>query len=625
MAHNPVRKFIILSLIYGITIFGIFMLQFRNESSFSKLFGFLQLRLSYTNPEAEVPQNRTLKNGFYVSGRGLTVYSTETLPMTLQTAGKKPIVPILQTWEETGPDSFTLFFSDNVSLFFNGTAGQPILKAELPADAVLLSIPYKTTESYSVTDINQFRAIIKSKRETHILQAQALTADHIKLSASGSAVHFAPYEETQAFSFASIAGSAKAAEEHLKKLGEKARFAIFENFTPAAPESINESLVSAYIAESAVRGSYHSAVGSVPVSFKESTKRTYLTAPYFNTLVKMNQTLVMERENIVYRIKYSLEKKNLDVFELDRLPLVLLRLPLTQAAPVLSLPASLEQFAPNIAQAAGILDLYTILYRTQPANAARLEPVLNTCISVLEAACAVTEAGDLYLKDKAVPANPVLTAKTARALQRYGEIVKDGNIQAAGRLLSASLIQEQLQQNGGSPDIKTLADLYPYIAGDNPFYPHIKVIGFENGSPVWVWTAAQNITYAKENGTVVLKTSFMQDESHYMILGGIEPFTSIEIYGLQYRTDPRFETYNSSGYIYNAESKTLFLKFKHKSATEIVRLGYRFLIEEAPARTEPAENPDTESGSPGEPSEPAAASENVHEAKPSAAPAYISF
>ena len=60
-----------------------------------------------------------------------------------------------------------------------------------------------------------------------------------------------------------------------------------------------------------------------------------------------------------------------------------------------------------------------------------------------------------------------------------------------------------------------------------------------------------------------------------MILSGIEQFSSIEIYGLQYRTDPRFETYNSSGYVYNAQTKTLFLKFRHKSPVETVRLFYR--------------------------------------------------
>jgi len=59
-----------------------------------------------------------------------------------------------------------------------------------------------------------------------------------------------------------------------------------------------------------------------------------------------------------------------------------------------------------------------------------------------------------------------------------------------------------------------------------------------------------------------------------MIINGIKPFKSIEIYGLKFRTDPRFEWYNSSGYAFDASSNTLFLKYRQKSNTERVRLFY---------------------------------------------------
>ena len=49
---------------------------------------------------------------------------------------------------------------------------------------------------------------------------------------------------------------------------------------------------------------------------------------------------------------------------------------------------------------------------------------------------------------------------------------------------------------------------------------------------------------------------------------------SIYIYDLAFRSDYRFETYNSSGYIYQNNSKTLLLKSRHKSNVENVRLVY---------------------------------------------------
>ena len=56
---------------------------------------------------------------------------------------------------------------------------------------------------------------------------------------------------------------------------------------------------------------------------------------------------------------------------------------------------------------------------------------------------------------------------------------------------------------------------------------------------------------------------------------------------MKFRTDPRFETYNSSGYVYNARTKTLFLKYRHKSETEIVKLIYK--EEVVPEQTETTE------------------------------------
>ena len=72
-----------------------------------------------------------------------------------------------------------------------------------------------------------------------------------------------------------------------------------------------------------------------------------------------------------------------------------------------------------------------------------------------------------------------------------------------------------------------------------------------------------------------------------MIIHGVKPFTSIEIYGLAFRTDPRFEIYNSSGYVYDPAAETLLLKYRQRSAAETVRLYHA-----APKpKAEPVEEP----------------------------------
>ena len=101
---------------------------------------------------------------------------------------------------------------------------------------------------------------------------------------------------------------------------------------------------------------------------------------------------------------------------------------------------------------------------------------------------------------------------------------------------------------------------------------------------MWAWTSAKAIsTTTDAEGTITIQTSFPAGYTHYMIINNVEPFKSIEIYDMLFRTDPRFESYNSSGYVYDAETKTLFLKYRHKTYTEKVRLFYK---EQEPPKAE---------------------------------------
>lgn len=564
MARHPFRKFTALFVIYGIIIFGIFVLQFRNDSSFSKTFGSLLLRLTLS----DVP-----KNSFYVSAHGLTLYADEANPLVLEGPDNTKTPLTLQSWQETSNTSFKLFFSENVVLSFDGAGDQFTLNTSVPLSKQTLNIPYKTTKNHSVTEIGQQRALIKSKLHTYILQAEALSYDYVHTNKASAFVHFTPYTEVFTFSFASIASFNGAQPETLDTMRSQARAKLIEKFVSSPVDKLNEQSIAAYIAESAVSGNYHGALDDTPAAFKDSSKRTYFTAPYFNSLAKMNQTLVMEQENIAYRIQYSLEKKTPDVFELDRFCSVVRQNSPEKTAEILALPASLPDFKPTIAQAAGILSVYTVLHNQMPASAAYLDLVLNMCVDSLENACSLSDNETLSLSENGQPVDLVLTAKAGKALYDYGAIASKHDIRSGGIMLLTSALQ-----NIDSADIRTLAELYPYIADDNKFYPHTEVIGFEKGNPVWAWTVSPEIKYAKDqNGTVIIETSFIPEETHHMILNGIEPFSSIEIYEVPYRTDPRFEIYNSSGYVYDAQTKTLLLKFKHKKEVETVKLYYRTL------------------------------------------------
>jgi preprotein translocase subunit SecE len=113
------------------------------------------------------------------------------------------------------------------------------------------------------------------------------------------------------------------------------------------------------------------------------------------------------------------------------------------------------------------------------------------------------------------------------------------------------------------------------IAYDNWYYPHIKLINSTGRNAVWAWTCSKDITYQKDtDGSLLLTLDFPLEYTHYVIFKGIPVFEQIFIYDMAFRTDPRFETYNSSGYVYKPESETLLLKSRHKTQLEEIKMSY---------------------------------------------------
>jgi hypothetical protein len=125
-----------------------------------------------------------------------------------------------------------------------------------------------------------------------------------------------------------------------------------------------------------------------------------------------------------------------------------------------------------------------------------------------------------------------------------------------------------------SLSLQTLANLYPVLVEENTFYPHTKILGYYGTKPVWAWTCARDISYRIMGEDIVnINIDFPQNYTHYVIFKGVPTFHArIEIQQLMFRTDPSFEIYNSSGYVYHSEDETFFLKSRHKSQNELIRL-----------------------------------------------------
>ena len=572
MNRYSIQKMLGLIVLYSLIIVGIFALQFRNQSLFSK--NFAQLRLTLSENHSENKTEKPFDDTFFIAYKGITFYSDEdTKPSLIRNGQKKNLV--FQNWQELSENSFQLDFStdDGEKIAVNCTVlGEDKDSISLTATVPLgaqVEIPYKLSKSYTITDSSKQKITLKSSNTHTILSAPQIEEDIISLNRAQNKITYFNFKPVKQFQFAKIIDNPLASGNLYNENVRRIRNFCLTNFDSAI-ENLTENTVNAYMAEMTEKGRYLETLTKIPVTYKNGNRRTYETAPYLNNLVQMGSSLSMKIENLNYNMNYSIEKQNLTIFESENLAPFLLTRSFGKSLAVLNIPSKMQNFSPTLIQAVGILETYTNIKQVDANMASLLDGSLEKCLNLIERSCSV-ENDILYVNVNNEKLDDLTTIRIGKILAEYGKSNGNSQAQAAGNMLVNCRIpaNEQL-------DIQKAADIYSILMNESSYMPHLQVVKSASVNPIWAWTVAKSVTSTTdEEGTITISTVFPQDATHYMILKNVEPFKSIEIYGLKFRTDPRFESYNSSGYVYDGKSKTLYLKYRHKNETEVVRLIYK--------------------------------------------------
>jgi len=259
---------------------------------------------------------------------------------------------------------------------------------------------------------------------------------------------------------------------------------------------------------------------------------------------------------------------------------------------IFRLSTVLDMTAITSRQAAGILEAMMDYQTYAPEAQNALLALTDSCERKLKSSL-VLIGNNLYLSDNGKTVSTLDTLGTAAILIKYGAWAEgNSNWAAAGHLLVTSLAVNSSDKgtvasqftftSAEGQDAKTgiaagtekpldAATVYPALVVNNTWYPHTVSLASQAGEGIWAWTSAQSIKVTKSaDGVMKITARFPQGETHYMVLNGIKPFYRISIYGIDFHTDPHFESYNSSGYGYNEETNTLYLKMRHKSEYEDV-------------------------------------------------------
>jgi hypothetical protein len=199
----------------------------------------------------------------------------------------------------------------------------------------------------------------------------------------------------------------------------------------------------------------------------------------------------------------------------------------------------------------------------------------------------------------------VFNLRLGKSLMIYADAVKNSSWMGIGRSLVISALSMadasgavktgltlsgtgEIKEGAPSGDLST-AKLYRILCPLDA-YPRSIAISAAPAA-IWAWTAAQGVSGVQKNDSLEIAVKFPAGETHYMILRGIRPFARLQLYNIDFRSDPQFERYDSSGWFYYAQDQTLVLKMKHRVTEEFIRIIFKEAVVDPAPQAAPAASP----------------------------------
>ena len=572
MSIRVLKKALGLLIVDIVIIIGIFVLQFRTDSNIIKKIGNLQITLAGAEGQ---DGTSVFKNKLRVSYNGINFFCDDQNPALIKKDGVQ--IPLnLTDCQQLDELSCMIKFTEDVKVTFelasNEADSSLAVFAEFPSDVTSFLLPYTFSSNMKIQKNENGRMILDTKRTSWELSAYSLEAGYSEFNRREYVATYAVYDENQKFTFDSIVDlQIASADEYNKNIAAFKKNLISTFDSNNSVENITEQVAVSYIAAMAENGNYTRAIENIPDSVKKSRQRTYLSAPYLNTLEDMNTDLEQTMKDFERRISESAAKQDFEIFTVQNLADFIYIYPVQNTAlKLLQNVANTNVDTLTLSQITGILRVYVNLKQLRPSYASALEPVLENCVQRITDSCKF-EGNILTISENDTFLSVVQAVETGISLMRYGVSVHDDTLRKAGYALVNSYLSEST-----SFDLRTLSNLYPIIAYDNVYYPHLEKISESSSGNniIWAWTCAKSIKCSRNSQESTFTIDFPEGDTHYVILKGVEQFNSIYIYDMAFRTDPRFETYNSSGYVYKKSTETLLLKSRHKKQLETVRLVY---------------------------------------------------
>ncbi|MDR2478875.1 MAG: hypothetical protein LBD48_06125 [Treponema sp.] len=361
----------------------------------------------------------------------------------------------------------------------------------------------------------------------------------------------------------------------------------------------DEDMVIAYSGEALLRGSYRAAVAAVPPSFVSGAQQGWQSSVYIggmNSAFRLFNTAERERSA---RISRLVTEGSADILTENHLFDFLAVRSLTgvfeQGA---ELVRSLDAASLRLEHVPGIFEGYTDFNKWRSQEENPFEQFIDTACRLVVAK--IRRDNDRVLVFADVSADTVFNLRLGKALREWAAKAGDDDWLGVGRSLTLSVLSlgdtsgvvpaaalPGRNEGGGTTSGGISAAAIYRQLDETEYFPHAAFLHGGQGS-VWAWTAAP-VSAVQTADALEISASFPAGETHYLMIRGVRPFVRLQLYNTGWRSDPQFERYDSSGWVYHRQEQTLIIKMKHRATLEQVRIIFREEVRpEPPPEAAPA-------------------------------------
>jgi hypothetical protein len=524
-------------------------------------------------------------------------------PFLVDEDGNK--VPLTVDTLKVSPDRAHFLLSDGVELMFytqeSADTSGLLISGILPEKASFLQLPYLPSAFAKISVDDAGRQTVNIDNVLYVFDRQPANGAnrHLILRRDDPMVFYHTKQETAAFNPTAfiVRGSIEKTvyEEQLRLWADKV-YAVWEENVPATRD---ELLVTAYLAEAARRGTYRSARGAMLQSFRNVPEQTYLSAPFIGRLDVALRTLAAAANTQTARLS-GLLREGASLLSDGRT--------VASWMPPASRDLIREQglYAETVAisaltleEAVAVLKGYHNWPLLFPPSENPFERLILRALELAAAGLIKDEnAGNVFVAD-GTRVDIAFNLRLGVALTAYGE--KNGMSSWAGigrsLVLSALAFTDDAGQlpaflsvngageimadetggtgetgNTGTGETIQAAQVYP-ILPLAAYYPRpVDLTAVRDG--LWLWTTAPETQAVFQNNVLDIGVSFPVGWAYHLLIRGVDRFSKIQLRDMDYRSDPRFEEYNSPGWVYSASERTLLVKMVHRSEEEHIRVFY---------------------------------------------------